>query len=271
MLMVGSVAGIVWTHSRGGMLALAAGMAPVLLRSRHRIKLLLVLALLGGGTMFLVRDTLFERWASINAESYEEDATAAQRMMMWRAAVAMWRDYPVFGVGFGSSNFIALSPRYSGDTQGRVAHNTYLQVLADSGILAFSVYLVLMAAAIWYLGRSAKRWQKKDGGLEIYPRSILSALVAFAVGSVFLSRVTFDYYYILLMMAASWRWLERNGLLAEAGAVKSRHSAPEPLPSPPLPGWPNQFPQPAGGGRLQPSPGNRAFRSAAVTPPNRNV
>jgi O-antigen ligase len=101
----------------------------------------------------------------------------------------MWVDRPILGVGFGSTNFQSLLPQYLG-----VVHTTYLQILVDSGLIVFMIYIVLLGGTIFWLGRSASRMRKTHPHLEPYPMALQGAILAFAVGSVFLSPSTFTTY-----------------------------------------------------------------------------
>jgi hypothetical protein len=73
--------------------------------------------------------------------------------------------------------------------------------------------------------------------MEVYPLIGESAIVAFAVGSTFLSRTDYDVFYYLVMMAAAWWQIERTELAASpekaAAAVSARAAFPAPaLPAP---------------------------------------
>ena len=66
-------------------------------------------------------------------------------------ALAMWKDYPVFGSGLGS--FSSVFPRYSG--QGTFyaythAHNDYLEFAAETGLIGMALLgaIVLMSFAV---------------------------------------------------------------------------------------------------------------------------
>jgi O-antigen ligase len=65
---------------------------------------------------------------------------------IWRAATAMALDHPVFGHGWGSFNFLIDGYR---DTPTGLdtsyAHNDYLQVFAESGIVGLAFVLWLLA------------------------------------------------------------------------------------------------------------------------------
>ncbi len=67
---------------------------------------------------------------------------------MYKGALAVARDYPLLGVGFGGINFIIVVQRYLDEENFIVAHNTYLQMMADSGIPAFLMWVGLMWGTI---------------------------------------------------------------------------------------------------------------------------
>lgn len=203
VMAAGSIAGIVWTHSRGAALSVALVMLILAARSKNKILVILLLIMFTAPAVYLVRDSYFKRMGTL--ENPEEDSSAASRLAYWGAAVRMWKDHPVFGVGFGESNFMLLLPTYLGHEDRHVAHNTYVQVLVDSGLPALIAYVILMVSVVIWLGRSAKKAALVDPALRAYPWALQAALLAFMLGSTFLSRVTFDLYYILIMMAAAWR------------------------------------------------------------------
>jgi O-antigen ligase len=95
-------------------------------------------------------------------------------------------------------------------SKAQVIHNTYLQMLTDSGVFAFGLYIVLLFGTIFWLGRSAKRMWLLDPQLAHVPMALQAALITFAVGSTFLSRVNFDLTYYLLTAAAAWLPIERQ-------------------------------------------------------------
>lgn len=214
VLMFGSCAGVVWTHSRGGALALGVVMLCLVMRSKHRLIAVMGLAALAIPAIWMVRESYFDRLATLS--EYQAESSARDRLELARAAVRIWADHPIFGVGFGSTNFQQIVGTYLEREDSHVAHNTYLQVAADSGTAAVLIYTGLLFGCIWGLGRSASR-MKALNRMEMYeyPAALQASLIGFAVGSAFLSRVTFDFYYILLTLAASWFLIERQ-IVADA-------------------------------------------------------
>ena len=73
-----------------------------------------------------------------------------ERMAHWQAAWGMFNDRPWLGVGIG--NYEPVYPAYSlpGWTEplGH-AHNYYLNIAAEAGLIGLAAYLVLWGAAFW--------------------------------------------------------------------------------------------------------------------------
>jgi putative inorganic carbon (hco3(-)) transporter len=205
----GSFTGVVWTHSRGGAIALALCLLAMVMRSKRKIGVFVVLCLMALPAVWLAKDTYLERLSSIT--DYETEASALSRLALAKGAIKIWIDHPITGVGFGSANFQRLISNYLQRPDAHVAHNTYLQIAADSGTPALIIYLAIMFGTMWRLGQSAARMKALDRpDLVAYPVSLQLAILAFAVGSTFLSRVTFDFYYILIMTSSSWFIVEKG-------------------------------------------------------------
>jgi O-antigen ligase len=206
---MGSVGAIVMTYSRGGALALA--IVVVMLCWRSRTKAILVLVLLVAPPVYLMRGTYFDRLATLTNPN--DESSAHSRIVYARTAIKMWQDYPILGVGFGTLNQLALWHQYlHADIAAgpQVVHNTYLQMLTDSGLIACLLHIAVLFGTIRWLGTSITFTRQHEPGLEALPAALQTSLLAFAVGSTFLSRVSLDLYYMILMMSASWYLVERS-------------------------------------------------------------
>jgi probable O-glycosylation ligase (exosortase A-associated) len=211
---------VVFTHSRGGFLSLAAVTAVMIFTSRRRVPALLVTAGLVAVGSLTVPESYYERILSI--ADYQNDASAMGRLNAWRAAVSMANDYPFTGVGL--DNFMSLFPFYAPDPENiKVAHNTYLQMLAETGYIGLSIYLTLMVATFWTLEttrRKAKRlrlrWAQNGA------KYLAATLIAFMVGATFLNRAHFDLTYHVMFLAACMKRIvgwEAKAMLAAARAA----------------------------------------------------
>jgi probable O-glycosylation ligase (exosortase A-associated) len=194
---------ILLTQSRGGFLALSAVTLLLVWRSRNRAAALTVMGIAGVVSLFFLPDAFYERIQTIG--DYEADGSAKGRLAAWKTAVNMAVHRPVFGVGL--NNFQAAYPEYASGLEhetARATHNAYLQIWAECGSIALLLYLFLIVAsffALWRVRRQAKRLYSSSWILN-YTAMFEASLLAFVVGSAFLSRAQFDLFYHLVAIIA---------------------------------------------------------------------
>ncbi|MBI4892554.1 MAG: putative O-glycosylation ligase, exosortase A system-associated [Acidobacteria bacterium] len=211
-----SIGGVFFTHSRGGVVSVMVCLLLILLKSKRRVMMGLVLLGCTGGITYLVKDTLLKRMETVaTVGSSDAESSAQSRLVLSAAAIRMWMDYPLFGVGFTEKNEQALIGKYlQGEDKahaGKVIHNTYTQLLADTGIFALIIYLYLLFGTIMKMRAAGRRArQRGDDAAAGICDAILTALITYAVGSTFLSRTTFDFFYMLVMTAATYLTLEQR-------------------------------------------------------------
>jgi len=219
LAVIGSAtAAVIMTGSRGGSLSMLLGLLLIVRRTRRKLAFVALIAICLGGAIYLVQDQYFRRMETL--ENVHQDASAESRFLHATIALKMSADHPWLGVGFGGLNYSALAPLYMEQRDGRltnhVAHNSYLQMLVDSGIFALLLYGWLIFYAIGWLGRSAARVRLVHPQLEAIPLAIQGALIVFALGSTFYSCQRMDLPYLFLMAGAAWRGVE--GRLWAAGS-----------------------------------------------------
>jgi len=106
-----------------------------------------------------------------------------ERLAHWQAAWGMFSDRPWLGVGIG--NYEPVYPAYSlpGWTEplGH-AHNYYLNIAAEAGLIGLAAYLVLWGAAFWQAWKVVRTTQGYWRGVAA---GILGALTHLAVHNLF--------------------------------------------------------------------------------------
>lgn len=157
-VIVGGVVGIMLSLSRGGVLALVLEGALLLwvtMKGARRAAALAVLAVVG--TVASVH--LFAAREADQAGQYSLADSEDTRYELWRAARAVFEAHPVLGVG--SMRFSEVAREYapiSHDDRGKVAHNTYLEIAADTGLLGFGTFALML----WGVGKVVWRARLAD-------------------------------------------------------------------------------------------------------------
>jgi len=144
-------------------------------------------------SVHLLPPALAQRFAGLSAYFTLPDVTTAEvteanyalieRLAHWQAAIRMWTDHPWLGVGIG--NYAVVYPAYAlphwPEPLGH-AHNYYLNVGAETGLVGLVFYLIFCIAALW----QALRAIRNTSGL---PRAMalgtLGVLVHLSVHSLF--------------------------------------------------------------------------------------
>lgn len=257
-LVFGTIAAIVMTESRAGILSLAVALLLTVWSSKYRVRTLIVLAILALPAPILVWDAIRARMSTLSDPLQE--ASAASRYDLNLAALQVIRNHPVLGAGFGADNTARLSIQFKSMNfdRAQVVHNNYLQWAADSGIPAFILYCLLQFGAIVWLHRCARRYKESRPDLANMAHALKISLCTFAVGSAFASRTNYDFIYMLLLTTGClYRLAQEHEWAALQASQVPAAETPDPAA---LPIQPELAPAPAALSR--PIGLGRALRSA---------
>jgi O-antigen ligase len=178
------VAGIAVTISRGtwiatGVALLAFFTALATQRGHRLIALIALLLMVGGGVYFLGRSPIFQkRVQQIGIPKHSELDT---RILIWNAAVGVWRENVWWGVGPGHFDY-RFGQHRPDDVQLRPVHthNDYLNTLTDWGVAGAA--LVAAALALVALG-VMKTWRFVRGSASDLGPTKNRNKFAFVVGA----------------------------------------------------------------------------------------
>jgi O-antigen ligase len=134
----------VLSQSRGGLLALGAGLATLAWLSKRDDARPRRLALAGGGlavAMFLLLfgpSSLNQRLSTLSDPA--SDDSIRFRVQLWSDSLRLWERSPVIGTGIGTYA-AAIPPYRSGpdETRAEYAESDWLQVLCESGLAGIAV------------------------------------------------------------------------------------------------------------------------------------
>ena len=103
----------------------------------------------------------------------------SERILMWKGAVEIWKDHPVFGIGVGNYKSYYNSPQYlspmAKETLHPHPHNYFLKILCEQGTWGFVAFLLMHGMVAWQLYRCWRNPQGKQG-----QTAALCGLLAFA-------------------------------------------------------------------------------------------
>ena len=180
---------ILLTASRGATLATVVALAIIPLTQarlggRQRVALVLTVLLLIGSVLFFVPETSWERLATVPTEF--EQGTFTGRTIIWKAGWEIFRAHPFVGIGANAFRVIVsrelAEPIRMGEADpAPPAHNTFLSVLVEQGVLGFAVFCGMLGAlavslrgmppfpqrlwivslAVWVVGVSSLTWEMR--------------------------------------------------------------------------------------------------------------
>jgi len=200
---------VIATGSRGGFLAMSVTLFIMAMKTRFKVPALVGIGVLGVLALLLAPPEYIERLRSIGNAT--EDASAQARFISWQVAINMIKAHPVFGIGF--QNMYWEFARYLGGVhipqgttvvENHVAHNSYLQIWAESGTLAYLVFMFILITTLRRM-RAVTRGVKDtaEAWAGQYSKAIEVTLYGYMVGATFLNRAHFDLVYQLVAVAVA--------------------------------------------------------------------
>ena len=132
------------------------------------------------------------------------------------AAWYTFADHPIIGVGPGQY-FREFSQDYANRLDlryfesDRRAHNMYLELAADAGVLGLAAFAGLLGITLLRLHRLNRRFRSARPDLSMLAGSFFFALVGYLSTAVFLHLSYQRYFWVLLALANAAIWiLERE-------------------------------------------------------------
>lgn len=193
------------TGSRGGLLGLGVTLFVMAFRSPKRWIGFAIIPLFVVAYVWQAGSVMKQRAGTI--DEYQTESSAEARLHAWEAAINMIKTYPITGVGL--SAFGVAFQDFS-DKQPREAHNTFLQIAAQSGIIAGLMYILVTWSSIKSLILNSKILApelEKSKLLYLTNEAVLAALIGFFVCSMFLSLQLVEIFYFLCVLVNALSFL----------------------------------------------------------------
>lgn len=206
------IASIMGTSSRGGLVGIAAVAGYALLRTRNKLKYMLVTVPLVFAAVAFAPASWTTRMDTIGTA--EEDSSFMLRVIAWKQSALIALDHPILGGGFhavqdpkvwfdyslkfdNSLSFVQTPPINA--SVPRAAHSIYFQVLGDMGFLGLSIFLAILASS-WrnssVVIRNARNRPELSWASDL-ATALRYSMVAYMVSGAALGMAYFDYMYMI--------------------------------------------------------------------------
>lgn len=193
------LAALVFTLARSAVVALALTVVVFAWHHRkHRMfpfALIMALAMLAAALPFFP-DIFWERMGTIFNAAV--DRTLFRRLSYNLIGLDLVRQHPVLGVGPGNfpEYYVDIAYRwYPGrELEPRQLHNSYLEIAAESGLIALGLFLGTMFSALKAGLRAAR---EKTGEVQLLAKATSYAFCAFLLASLFMPNEDTKFMWIL--------------------------------------------------------------------------
>jgi len=196
---------VIVTFSRGGFIGLAFISLLIfkeIIKSNKIIGVILIMMCIVF-TFSILPEGYTERITGIFDPSKDETGSAQQRLLILETGWEAFKRHPLVGSGLGTFEVI-YHEVLNQPGEWKTAHNSYLQVLVETGILGFMAFTIFIYYGFKNL-KTAKKYMAKErhnrDKCTLPNTAITYSLWGFLVGALFLSQAWGLHLYYLLGLA----------------------------------------------------------------------
>jgi len=204
---------VIATYSRGGFVGLLALGFMLLKGSKHKVKTILVVAILSIALYSLMPNDYLTRVDTI--QDATSDSSFATRLLAWKINVLLAIQHPILGVGlygcvdYGNwisqmpiaRNWLFESPLV---LRSFVAHSIYFQALGDTGFTGLTLFLSILLTALYQTHKAEKKTRGRPDlhWLGDLARALKMSIIVYMISGAALSLIYFEPLYIILALSS---------------------------------------------------------------------
>jgi O-antigen ligase len=208
---------ILFCGSRGAVVGAGAIALVALAKSRRKMMAIFLVLIFGLGVWLILPQASKERFQ----HAWQgDDANANSRLEFWSIGIDMWEHNPVFGIGPGL--FVWENPLHF------VSHSTYIQVLAESGLVGTVSWAAMLLLFLKTNARTRKRMAASgpEGRRSLEYCLALGldlGMVGYLSSGAFLAVLYYPHFWILLSLSVA---LNKSAMLAYPEAQPAAAARP---------------------------------------------
>ncbi len=205
---VGMSGGLILTQSRAGLISVAVMGLAVVFYSRRKGAALAMLAVAAVVAVEFAPAGLIERFYNIKlngAVTNGDDESSRLHIELLKAGLAMIREQPLVGVGLDRFRYVAryYNPELASlEKFHYIAHDTYIQIAAESGLPALALFLSLMGLAVLNC-RAVRR--SPEESLSQLALAMQIALIGFSVGALSITAEYVVPFWLIIFFSQNLR------------------------------------------------------------------
>jgi len=216
-----TVAAVMGTQSRGGMLGMLAAGLWLILTGRRRLKTLTVTLVIALVVLAFAPSSWLERMETV--KTADQDASFLGRVEAWQVSSAMALSNPILGGGFhaienaevwsqfrGNTGLLGFLPNYEYlPVNFRAAHSSYFEVMGDRGLLGFLIFMAILLNTLISTFKTRRR--AISAGPEMAWAADLSTalsavMIAYAVGGAGVNLAYAEMLYVVAVLTEILKW-----------------------------------------------------------------
>ncbi len=201
---------IIFTFSRGGFvgLGITAIFSVVILIIQKRIKTVGLISLLI--SLILISSFIpVKYWERMTTILNPKEASSAARFESWKAGIGMMRDHPILGIGLGcfASEYALRANIDSYRVKiPRFAHNSYIQVGAEIGVIGLTFFLLLILFSFRDILKAQRIFREKNEvALSELCQFLGVGLIGYAACGMFLTQAYLTMFWIVVPLIVAMK------------------------------------------------------------------
>lgn len=217
---------VLGTYSRGGLIALTVVGAVLLLKSRRRLMIAMVLAILAVTAYQFMPAQWMDRMDTLRHARHT--LSAQERIRSWEFAANVALHHPLVGGGFNVYENPAMWRKYAPEGAiERAVHSIYFRVLGEQGFPGLILFLALLAVSWRNCARVRRASRDSPGDKWAFDlASMLQvSLLAFMTAGLASTSTYFDLSYQLIAVTALLRGMVvGRHIKVESGVASTQQS-----------------------------------------------
>lgn len=212
LMPVTAVMSMVASSSRGALIGGAVLLVWMILKTRYRVRGLVLAAVVAITVFAVIPPQQKERLRAMG-----EDETSVHRLTMWKDGIQIANRYPVLGIGYNN-----WGDFYKNYYDHGLPHNIFIEAWAELGYLGLGAFLALIVATFyvnWGTRRIARLMAERGRFLYFMAHGLDGALVGLLASGFFVTVLHYPFFWINLAMTVSLHLTARRAARARARVV----------------------------------------------------